>query len=208
MKTLTVSLAIGGGLGIGGAGFLAYKHLYPPKQISDHLKEEKFVLLNHSEEHKAHWTTLLGEYNKQKTHKNNIFTDVGKDLKVEELQEACRKALGESVDNEEIYSKAKKWCVVPVTLSEHLSKHQFRSLSTEDNNNSDQSIWEGKVTEHEKPDNSNRRIKDLSGVNQDKWKTIMSECKNISNKKNYENEFNSYFEKYKDWCSIKDSPKK
>ncbi|AEG72720.1 hypothetical protein MHF_0444 [Mycoplasma haemofelis Ohio2] len=203
MKTLTTALAGGGSLASAGAGFWAYKHFSTSKSVSDRLTEEKFVLLNDSEEHKTHWTELLGEYNKQKAHKNKIFTDGSKDLTVDELKGACKKALGDGSDSTEVYSKSKRWCVVPTTLSEHLSKHSFKSLSTEDNNNPDQSAWEGKVTEHEKPDNANRRIKDLSGVNQDKWKAVMGECKNVSGKKNYEDEFDSYFEKYKDWCSVK-----
>ncbi|AEW45601.1 hypothetical protein MHC_03705 [Mycoplasma haemocanis str. Illinois] len=201
MKTLLTALVGGGAVASAGVGYFTYQKFFS-ENISSRLRSEKFIPLNDSKEHDAYWETLKTQYNSQKANKGKIFTDGSKDIETRELKLECKKALAGNIKDDALYSKVKRWCVVPVSLSEHLNKLNFHSFSTEDKtDNADKSKWESKVTEYEKEGNREKRISGLDTLSTDKWKTIMNKCKEIGGKKNYEDEFETNFEKYKEWCS-------
>ncbi|AEG73255.1 hypothetical protein MHF_1000 [Mycoplasma haemofelis Ohio2] len=203
MKALPITLAGGGAAASAGAGYLTYQKFFT-QDISSRLQNEKFTLLTDSKEHDTHWESLKTQYNSQKANKGKIFTDGSKDIEISELKSECKKALSGDIKDDDLYFKTKRWCVVPISLSEHLNKFDFHSFSTEDKaDNSDKSKWESKVTEYEKEDNKGKRISGLDTLSTEKWKAIMNKCKEIGGKKNYEDEFEVNFEKYKEWCSVK-----
>ncbi|AEW45574.1 hypothetical protein MHC_03570 [Mycoplasma haemocanis str. Illinois] len=200
-RAIVASLVGIGGIG-GGLG--AYKLYSSSKEktiststIADRLRAEKFSPLGTNSTDEANWTKIKEAYEKVKSDQTKVFSESG------ELKDLCRTALAK-LETDSDYLKAKKWCVVPISLSSHLDKLGFKSLSSQDNDqNPDKTKWENIVTEHKKSENQDKRISDLGDLNTDGWKTIMKKCKEIGEKQNYDDEFTNNFEKYKKWCSEK-----
>ncbi|AEG73254.1 hypothetical protein MHF_0999 [Mycoplasma haemofelis Ohio2] len=191
------SLAGAGGIG---GGFGIYK-LYgssgdekssSPRTIADKLRDEKFSILGSGSA--QHWQNIKTEYDKKKSDSTKVFSSTG------QLEDVCKEVLAKPEEDPD-YQKAKRWCVTPVTISEHLSKFSLKVLNTSDT--TDQGEWIKKVTEYEKPENADKKIADLTTLNgSNKEEQIRNKCKEITNKKSYEDSFFELLDKSKLWCFI------
>ncbi|AEG73212.1 hypothetical protein MHF_0955 [Mycoplasma haemofelis Ohio2] len=202
-KATVASLAGLGGIGGGLGAYKLYSSSGVEKSISsgtieDRLKAEEFSILGTEPSDEANWTKIKEAYEKVKTDPTKAFSEKSGDLK-----DLCKAALSKQ-ETDSDYPKAKRWCVVPISLSSHLNKLGFKSLSSQDDaSNPDKTKWENMVTEHKKDENKSKRISDLGSLDNEGWKVIMKKCKEIGDKQNYDDEFTSKFENYKDWCSEK-----
>ncbi|AEG73161.1 hypothetical protein HF1_08240 [Mycoplasma haemofelis str. Langford 1] len=192
------------GLGAAGAsGFGAY-HLYSQKPkheiktIQDKLVSEGFKILQKSEQ--SHWTTLKGEYNKIKTDTNKAFATTNTDINEDGLKALCEEFLKKEKEDSS-YSKAKRWCVVPVSVTHHLTNLGFTALNTEGAGS--QTTWEGLVSEYEDSKNSSHKISGLDTLADTKWEKIRDKCKEIMAKQNYDDSFDTNLESSKRWCVSK-----
>ncbi|AEW45572.1 hypothetical protein MHC_03560 [Mycoplasma haemocanis str. Illinois] len=196
-----IAIASLAGLGAAGAsGFGIYNFYFKSSKnriisIRDRLVSEGFKLLTSSD--KSHWTELKGAYNNKKSDNDKVFKKSREDIDEETLKTLCAEVL-EKEENDLSYSKAKKWCVVPVSVTEHLSNLKLNLLSTTGDGN--KSEWEKVVTEYEKDVNPGKRISDLSTLSDQKWEKIRDKCKDLSSKKSYEDDFDTSLESSKRWC--------
>ncbi|AEW45600.1 hypothetical protein MHC_03700 [Mycoplasma haemocanis str. Illinois] len=197
MSASKFGLASLAGAGSIGGGFGIYK-LYTENRksnltrtIADKLRSEKFSLLGRSTEDAKHWQDIKGEYEKKKNSSEAFSSSA-------QLEDICLEVLTKP-ETDSDYQKAKRWCVTPVTISEHLNKFNLKALNTSDT--TDQAAWTNKVTEYEKQENANKRISDLATLNESsKWEQIRNKCKTITSKKSYEDSFSELLDKSKLWC--------
>ncbi|CBY92882.1 hypothetical protein HF1_08740 [Mycoplasma haemofelis str. Langford 1] len=195
-KVAAASLAGLGAAGAGGFGIYYFKDSETKiVSIKDRLVSEGFKILSPSEQ--SHWTDLKNAYNNKKSDSNKVFEVTSTDIKEETLKTLCEGALKKSEDDSS-YSKAKKWCVVPVSINQHLSNLKLNPLST--TGNGSQEAWNKIVTEYEKDENSGKRFSDLSTLSDQKWEKIRDKCNTLSSKKNYDDDFDASLESSKRWC--------
>ncbi|AEW45525.1 hypothetical protein MHC_03325 [Mycoplasma haemocanis str. Illinois] len=202
MSKIAVASVVG--LGAAGAGGFGIYHLYSPKEknavksIRDKLISEGFRLLDKSEQ--SHWTKLKDEYNKVRTDVNKAFTTTNTDIKEDDLKALCETSLKKGKEDLD-YQKAKKWCVVPVSVTQHLTNLGFTTLATDGNNS--KSAWEGLVNEYEDSRNASHKISGLDTLSETKWEKIRDKCKEIMSKQSYDDSFDANLESSKRWCVAK-----
>ncbi|AEW45564.1 hypothetical protein MHC_03520 [Mycoplasma haemocanis str. Illinois] len=199
MSKLVISslVGIGEAAGIGGGIYLLNSKSLQSKKgtIGHKLQSEKFTLLNFKGDD-AHWKQLKEEYNKAKSNTSKAFASHNSDIDENQLKELCKDALGKD-EGDLSYSKAKRWCVVPVSVSEHLKNWNMSALPTDTGNNNKQDKWTSLANSYE---SSNNKINSVTTLSNEKWQTLRSECKKLEVKKNYDDDFDAAFESSKTWC--------
>ncbi|AEW45567.1 hypothetical protein MHC_03535 [Mycoplasma haemocanis str. Illinois] len=201
-KFVLYSMAgVGGAAGIGGGIYLLHensKASKPEKRtIKSKLIKAGFKVLDTSDS--QHWTTLKNEYNKVKQESTKAFETHTQDINEEKLKSLCQSYLEK--DEEDLsYGKVKRWCMVPVTVSNHLESIGRKALSTANSGDTDKSHWETLATKY---DNSSDKIASLDNLGSgQKWEALRNKCKDLGDKKNYEDEFDANLSASVTWCSI------
>ncbi|AEW45518.1 hypothetical protein MHC_03290 [Mycoplasma haemocanis str. Illinois] len=198
-KLVFSSLAgLGGAVGIGGGIYLLNKNseslnTEKRKTVKSKLQSEKFTPLNSGD---SHWNKLKEEYNKVKGEASKVFKTSDSPIDENQLKELCRVAL-EKDEDDESYSKAKRWCVVPVDISTHLKNWNLTALPTGDSGTNGQNEW---TTLSSTYNSSSHKIAGVQTLNSPEWQTLKNECKKLGDKKNYEDDFDASFSSSKIWC--------
>ncbi|AEG72640.1 hypothetical protein MHF_0361 [Mycoplasma haemofelis Ohio2] len=191
--------------GVAGSAALA-KHFASGetiKSVADKLKEEHFTPITLESD----WNNMLTKYNQQKGEANGRFTSKNTDVQLKELQSSCRDVLSEDSTTSKNYSKARRWCTVPKTLSSLLTAHKLTLLNTNDGNEDNKSDW-GKLQKAYEAGSDNRITGlDLGNAADDKWKKLKAKCKEISEKDSTEADFDTLFSNLKRWCIKEESDK-
>ncbi|AEW45521.1 hypothetical protein MHC_03305 [Mycoplasma haemocanis str. Illinois] len=201
MSKLFFSIAgLGGVTGLGGGAYLLHlnsRSVTEKKTIKDRLQKAGFQILNDSES--QHWKTLKDAYNAAKGEESKVFAKSNSDIDEGKLRELCNSVL-EKGEEDASYSKAKRWCVVPTTVSDYLGKLGRRALSTATSGEVDKTQWEDLASKYE---NSQDKIASLSSLGSDKkWESLRKECGTLGAKKNYEDNFDSNLASSQTWCSV------
>ncbi|CBY92874.1 hypothetical protein HF1_08660 [Mycoplasma haemofelis str. Langford 1] len=199
-KAAAASLAgLGGAAGIGGGIYLLNSNsktpTYKKGTVGHKLQSEKFTILN-AEGDADHWKLLKEEYNKAKSTTSKVFESHTSDIEEGKLKELCKSAL-EKDEGDASYSKAKRWCVVPVSVSEYLKNWNIVALPTNTDNSDKQDKWTALANSYE---SSNNKISNVATLSDQKWQTLRAECKKLEVKKNYDDDFDSAFGSSKIWC--------
>ncbi|CBY92915.1 hypothetical protein HF1_09070 [Mycoplasma haemofelis str. Langford 1] len=214
MSKLTyASLAGVGALGTSGLGMY---HLYSGeskletqtkeevtvevKNLGSKLTSENFTILSDSPENNHHWATIKEEYDKIKSEPSKSLNPTAEEVTVSTLQALCKDRLEQ--DREDLYVKVKRWCVVPTKVSEHLANLKLTPLSTTDGDESHKGDWEALSTAYISAE-SDERIPELIIPNSSEWKQLQKKCKDISEKKSYEDDFDFYLNASISWCTKK-----
>ncbi|AEG73246.1 hypothetical protein MHF_0991 [Mycoplasma haemofelis Ohio2] len=207
MSKLTYASLAGTGV-LGASGFGIY-HLYSGESISEaktrdevapevknlrsKLASEKFTILSDTPENSEHWNTIKDEYNKTKNDPRKSFSPTNQEVTVLDLQALCKDLLEKERDD--LYVKVRSWCVIPTTVSNHLINLKLTPLALDDE--SDKSSWEALSAEYV---NSEDKISELIIPHSSGWEKLRSKCKEISGKKNYEDDFDFGLHSSIKWC--------
>ncbi|AEW45595.1 hypothetical protein MHC_03675 [Mycoplasma haemocanis str. Illinois] len=205
MSKLVVSslVGIGGAAGIGGGIYWMYGNSKAPskteiKTIQSRLEKAGFDILDTNGS--SHWSDLKTQYNNAKQTAYKIFGTGNRDITEDELKSLCKDALKKGEDDSS-YEKAKRWCVVPVSIAAHISKLGFTPISTEKSGNTQQEKWTELASKYGTGENKIKDVNTLSGSNT--WETLRDKCKEIGDKKNYDDDFDSHLLSSQSWCSTK-----
>ncbi|CBY92337.1 hypothetical protein HF1_03290 [Mycoplasma haemofelis str. Langford 1] len=200
INPLYTAAGLGTAGAIGGGIYLAYPHSPTPKSIEDKLKEEHFVPITED----GAWQTILAKYNEKKNENGARFTTETTDVKLEDLKSSCKSVLSEEADTSKNYSKARRWCTVPKTLSSLLEAHKLHLLDI-GTGNENQQEWDKLQKSYEKV--SENRIDGLNLGSSDKWKQLREKCSEISKKDSTEANFETLFSNLKRWCVREEADK-
>ncbi|CBY92876.1 hypothetical protein HF1_08680 [Mycoplasma haemofelis str. Langford 1] len=194
-------LAAASTAGVGAAsagGFGVYNFYFKDSEdrsLRAKLISEKFTILTNKPEDRQHWEELKGKYNESKNIANKVFKVSDKEVTVDDLKDLCKDYL--SREQEDLYSKVKRWCIVPVTVDNHLRNLKLTPLSTQDSGNTDQDKWEALAGGYK---NSNDKITGLEVADKNAWASLKNKCKELISKKNYEDEFDTNLKSSMRWC--------
>ncbi|AEW45520.1 hypothetical protein MHC_03300 [Mycoplasma haemocanis str. Illinois] len=191
------------GVGAVGTGGIGVYHFYfkdirsNDKNLRSLLVAKKFKILTNEQEDQTHWETLKAEYDKVKSNPDKSFKVTDKAITVDDLKAFCKDHLNSK--REDLYSKVKKWCVVPVTIVNHLKNLNLTPLSTETSGEPDKAKWEALADNYNK---SEDKISGLSISNKGEWTKLREKCKELGAKKNYEDEFDANLKSSIRWCAL------
>ncbi|CBY92880.1 hypothetical protein HF1_08720 [Mycoplasma haemofelis str. Langford 1] len=202
-KFTAASIAgLGGAAGIGGGVYLLNKDSEnksiskPEKEtIQSRLQKEKFQILTSDA---SQWSEIKTQYNSKKDDASKVFAISNSEVQESVLKDLCRENLSKSEFDDSLYSKVKRWCVVPTTISSHLKLWGITSLPTDESKEEQKDKWEELAKKY---DAASNKIKDLNSLSDEKWKSLRTKCKSMGEKKNYEDDFDSFFESSKIWCA-------
>ncbi|CBY92458.1 hypothetical protein HF1_04500 [Mycoplasma haemofelis str. Langford 1] len=122
-----LSLTMVGVLGGGGASALGGYSIYSmmqPKTINEKLLREGFQLISDIKETTKldqAWNKTLDRYKVEADNDSRINSKDHQSLTKDEIVQWCKDNLGKKIDNN-LYSKASKWCVTFTSISEKLSR--------------------------------------------------------------------------------------
>ncbi|AEG73247.1 hypothetical protein MHF_0992 [Mycoplasma haemofelis Ohio2] len=163
------------------------------KTIKSHLQGDGFSVLDVNGD-SNHWTTLKDKY-KQLNGKLGKGAEGDSDIDEAKLKELCKEALEQEYAEGSTYDQTIKWCIVPVSVTEHLKKKGFTAL-TEDLLKSENHKWI--VSTY---DNGHDTISGLSKINGD-GATLVSKCTESGKKQNYEDGFYKDLISIRQWCFV------
>ncbi|AEG73159.1 hypothetical protein HF1_08220 [Mycoplasma haemofelis str. Langford 1] len=193
---------LGGAAGIGGGIYLLNKDSKSPvatkeasETIQSKLQKEKFKILDIGA---SEWGEIKDKYNSLKSDASKVFNVSSDELNEHALKDLCKEHLNKSEFDDALYSKVKRWCVTPVTVSSHLSNWGLTSLSTDSSNNNNQKELTALAKKYATADN---KIKGVDTLESEQWRSLQTKCKDIGGKKNYDDDFDSLFESSKTWCT-------
>ncbi|AEG72788.1 hypothetical protein MHF_0516 [Mycoplasma haemofelis Ohio2] len=190
---LTSTAALGGAVG---GGFLIKNAISSDEKptVSTRLVSEGFELLNAS--HTSHWSTSLSKYNSKKA-------SGAADISEDKLKSICQELLSKDKEAEEDYKKARRYCVVPQNVSTRLSKLGLNVLTTTENTHQQQ--WTSLAASYVTKGTGNNQIESLTlqsaNSDQTNWSKLRDQCKVVVEKDHWEENFDSYLEKAKMWCT-------
>ncbi|AEW45524.1 hypothetical protein MHC_03320 [Mycoplasma haemocanis str. Illinois] len=192
---------IGGAAGIGGGIYLLNNNFKNSsnkeevKTIQYKLRQEKFTILDFGA---SEWGEIKTKYNSLKSDGSKVFNASSSEVDESTIKDLCKEHLNKSEFDDSLYSKVKRWCVTPVEISNQLSNWGFSPLSTDSANDNNKSELTSLAEKYEA---SNNKIKGVNALESDKWRSLQSKCKDIMGKKNYDDDFDSFFESSKTWCT-------
>ncbi|AEG73154.1 hypothetical protein MHF_0896 [Mycoplasma haemofelis Ohio2] len=195
MDSLKLGLSLLGGTGVVGAAAAGAYHYgsFSPKinTIKDKLGKEKYQLLKEGDS--SHWTESLQKYKEK--HPSESSYDERK------MKGLCSNLLGKEDSHTEDYNKARKYCVVPKTISERLQILGVTLLNTD---NADAAKWKSLSDEYKKTGENDKKLSDLDkskvegDSNNDQLK---NKCKEVAAKTHWEDNYDSLLENTKRWCT-------
>ncbi|OAL09987.1 hypothetical protein A6V39_03680 [Candidatus Mycoplasma haematobovis] len=215
MSTAIRALVGVGALGGVAGGGLLLNNFLSTENIQSKLEANGFKLLTDSADNNAVWQSILTSYRATtNTLKfegfNGGTTAVSSDTEsLNTLKQKCKDLTGKKVSEDKknkLYDQAKKWCIVPVSVSKLLEKEYTPLNTNKDDKEADKSIWTTKISEHKNTGNQKKKITSLKLAEGDRKEDehltqIKEQCKTIGETENHSDKFEEYQENYKDWCS-------
>ncbi|CBY92976.1 hypothetical protein HF1_09680 [Mycoplasma haemofelis str. Langford 1] len=158
----------------------------PKSTVQDKLKQNGYSPLDL--EKSDGWSEVLGAYNQ---HKNNLsirFDHGDREISEQELKDACSSAF----NSDDKYENAKRWCVVPYSVSQVLTSKSFKVLDVD----SDEDEWDnlkGQYKENEIPGLVLRSTED--------WQSLRTKCKELVEKKPWSDGYEDSISHATRWCT-------
>ncbi|CBY92907.1 hypothetical protein HF1_08990 [Mycoplasma haemofelis str. Langford 1] len=192
-----------GMVGATGAGALGayYSGVFSTNEnsIRSKLIKNKWVVLEDSkEDHKSRWGTSLSKYKGKYTNKDSLSED--------QLKGICKDLLNSEDDKN--YEEARRYCVVPRTISERLSDLDFKllNITTGASNNGDQQKWTDIVNKYKAKGTDTKELDDLKAnsltTENTNWSTLKDKCKSVSEKDHWSEKYDLLVENSKTWCTL------
>ncbi|AEG73234.1 hypothetical protein MHF_0979 [Mycoplasma haemofelis Ohio2] len=197
-------MKMGAGMaGATGAGALGayYSGVFSTNEnsIRSKLIKNKWVVLEDSkEDHKSHWSTSLSKYKGKYTNKDSLSED--------QLKGICKDLLNSEDDKN--YEEARRYCVVPRTISERLSDLDFKllNITTGTSNNEDQQKWTDIVNKYKTKGTDTKELDGLKAnsltTENTNWSTLKDKCKSVSEKDHWSEKYDLLVENSKTWCTL------
>ncbi|OAL10454.1 hypothetical protein A6V39_00120 [Candidatus Mycoplasma haematobovis] len=214
-KLVSTGLAISA---IGGAGYTA-NYFLNQNTLGKALEAKGHTLLNfdtNKKDDKDTWNPIVLAYSKSTTKFEGTTitippssSETPNQENINELKNACAKAISLTNYKNPTASVAEQFCVTPKTIEELVKKDRDVLNSTANTNNHD-SNWDSKVTEYLSAED-NEKITSVSITSSEpsdkpaKREKLKAGCLGIKSKKTYEPDFHSNLAKFTKWCS---NPKK
>lgn len=216
-------LPIGVGVTAIGGGAYGLTQLLSQEDIASKLKARKYEILTEDPKHEEHWTSILESYKKVAATNSPLkFEGFNGENKSPEhpnakdkLKELCKETISKAIsedDKEASYNKAKKWCVVPQTVSQRLTRDGLMSLNTskaEASENLHKKQWEDKIADYIKSDNQHKITKPIWADDQQPKtsdpadiKKLIEQCKKLQETKTHQEDYETIFEDAKRWCAV------
>nr|WP_014272654.1 hypothetical protein [Mycoplasma haemocanis] len=200
MKVGAGIAGVAGSTGVGVLGAYYFGVFSTNKNdIRSKLIESNWVILEDSnKEHESHWSTALKKYKEKHSDKNQLTES--------QLKGICKDLLNSEDDKN--YEEARKYCVVPRTISERLSDLKFQLLNTTagTSNNADQQKWTSVVNKYKTEGIETKELDGLktSSLNNDgtNWSTLKDKCKTVSEKDHWSEKYDLLVEGSKTWCTL------
>ncbi|CBY93358.1 hypothetical protein HF1_13500 [Mycoplasma haemofelis str. Langford 1] len=196
--------------GVVGGSFLIKNSLNSEdKSLAAKLKDQKYKLLAFDNTHNNHWTSIASAYKEQTTSKADLkiqgITISGTtESDLTALKGAC-KSIVEADFSKANHDLAIKWCVIPETVSERISKDGKKVLKLDSTDSNEKSSWTSLVTKHKEVQGTDKKFSDLTlntATDDNEISKLREKCKGIKDKKNYETDYDSSYQKFSDFCSV------
>ncbi|CBY93237.1 hypothetical protein HF1_12290 [Mycoplasma haemofelis str. Langford 1] len=172
--------------------------------IKDRLEASGYSILNLDKGDSEEWEKIKEAYGKEDdealrfngVNKNDASTIVG-------IKTACSSLLASTSGDLE---KARRWCVVPVTVSSRIGDN-LALLSSQESQDTD--LWNAKLEEHKKEASKFTKIPNVwdDQANSDELKlaALKKKCEEMAKLNTFDKDFESFVAYTKDWCT---KPKK
>ncbi|AEW45832.1 hypothetical protein MHC_04880 [Mycoplasma haemocanis str. Illinois] len=159
----------------------------PFKRVSQALLDNNYKPLDTTRADS--WKSILSKYNAAYSVTKTTV----------DLQNECRVLLEKEEFNDGDYQKARRWCVETQSVQNRLGFFNRASLST--SSDTDDSKWKEKITSH-KGVHSNKLNHNFGDEEAKNVTDIKSECGKLSSKESVDEDFESSFSKFYEWCSV------
>ncbi|AEW45761.1 hypothetical protein MHC_04525 [Mycoplasma haemocanis str. Illinois] len=207
MNTLLKVLTASGGVGAVSAG--AYFVIPSKKDMSirAQLKKSGYFILNLDQKdttHKEEWEKIKTAYGKEAEDLLR-FSNVVKDTSntISGIKDACASLLSSESRKAEDLEKARRWCVVPVTVASRLG-NKLALLDTT-TTNADDALWAEKLKEHQKENSKWTKIPNAWGTgdtDDGKKKTALkTKCGDMAKLNTFDKDFETFVSYTRDWCT-------
>ncbi|AEW45777.1 hypothetical protein MHC_04605 [Mycoplasma haemocanis str. Illinois] len=206
--TLPVKVAIGFvGAGTVAAGaYVAFPPSKPSTSLSvrDHLKKSGYSLLNlnleDSSTHASEWEKVKGAYVAENDGQLK-FNGVNTSNTINGIKGACSFLLRKESYSSADLEKARRWCVVPVTVASRIGSH-LALLDTKASDG-DSALWKDKLSEYKKNDSSSPKMPvTKANTGGDVTETdLKKECEKISSLHTFDKDFETLVMNTQLWCT-------
>ncbi|AEW45686.1 hypothetical protein MHC_04150 [Mycoplasma haemocanis str. Illinois] len=180
-----------------GGGILVVKSMKDSSTVTvkDRLKKDGYFPLDVGKS--DGWNEVLTAYNQKKDSPNLRFDHGNEQISEQRLKDICED-LFKSDEKDSKYEKVKKWCVVPNSVSQVLLSKSFAVLDTTKTGDEDKTKWEALKTQYKDNDIPNFSFQ----TNQD-WKALRTKCKELVEKKPWDNDYEDSITHAEKWCTDK-----
>ncbi|AEG73203.1 hypothetical protein MHF_0946 [Mycoplasma haemofelis Ohio2] len=166
--------------------------------VGDLLKKERYQLLKAKESgHQNYWKESTNKY-KEKNSGQPSYDEV-------KMKELCRNLLSKDETHKDGYEQARKYCVVPRTVSERLKDLGLTPLNTTGSEANLTDKWKKLSAEYKKTGENDKKLSDLdkSTINDDTstGALLKGKCQTVFSKGHWETDYDSLLDNAKRWCT-------
>ncbi|AEW45152.1 hypothetical protein MHC_01430 [Mycoplasma haemocanis str. Illinois] len=217
MNFTLLKIACGvGAMGVVGTGcYFVSTNLETSKKktIANRLSKEKFILLNFETGNLEEWKSVLKEYEKV----GNVdkfdgisldTTSSDKDGKnIASLKAACKDLVVKEDLSEDLYRKARRWCVIPQSIKDRMEAlgDKILDYTSEKSSNASWAAWEEKIKTYTgKEIISTGSAWSSPSSNDAKVDAIKKDCKSFLEgaSRTYDSDFEEKYKKAITWCGL------
>ncbi|CBY93014.1 hypothetical protein HF1_10060 [Mycoplasma haemofelis str. Langford 1] len=163
----------------------------PKVTIKDRLKRDGYSPLDVGKS--DGWSEVLNAYNQKKDSPDLRFDHGNEQISEQRLKDTCAEVFKED-EKDSKYEKAKKWCVIPNSVSQVLVSKSLKVLDTSKTGEEDKTKWEPLKTQYKDND-----IPNFSLTSQD-WKVLRTKCKDLVGKKPWDDDYKTSITHAERWC--------
>ncbi|AEW45793.1 hypothetical protein MHC_04685 [Mycoplasma haemocanis str. Illinois] len=170
--------------------------------IKERLQKSGYQLLNFSKEdseHSTQWTSVKEAYDKE-TETSHRFSEVSQNNgnTINGLKDACLVLVNRESDTSSDLEKARRWCVVPVTVASRV-EGTLALLDTE--GGSDSGTWTQKLNEHKNQSSGIPKMPITTNSSDVSDTDLKNKCKTLKDDKTFEKNFETLVSYFIDWCT-------
>ncbi|CBY92545.1 hypothetical protein HF1_05370 [Mycoplasma haemofelis str. Langford 1] len=207
-STAAKGLALAGGIGgaCGGGALLAKNINSQPKtsstRVKDRLQSEGYKLLNLHDTSSEGWDKVKTAYgNGNESNDGKRFPNVEKsgDSTVTGIQNHCRDLIEKEAVTDDDYLKARRWCVIPITVSSKFANGVLLNAS----DSTDDALWDKLAKKHwgEGVDAKSKISSENKSSEEEKRNEIKLKCKSSAESDSTSEDFYETINKVNMWCS-------
>ncbi|AEW45281.1 hypothetical protein MHC_02075 [Mycoplasma haemocanis str. Illinois] len=206
--TVAKCLALAGGVGgVCGGGVLLAKNINSqPKRslinVKDRLLSEGYKLLNLNDPNAEGWDKVKSAYASEANDEKR-FPGVERnvDYSVIGIHSNCLDLIEKEEATEEDYLKARRWCVIPITVSSKFASGAL--LKYDEGDSTDDTLWNKLANKHwgAGVDAKSKISNENKSTEEEKRKEIKQKCKALAESDSTSENFYETINKVDMWCS-------